>query len=215
MAQSERKNPLPSCVIAAAGPGLGLAIAERYAREGFSAYALYPKPELLAPGIAALRSRGLRVAAVDCDVDDPDVVEDAIRGIDVEACCDVLVYNAFIENDHRANIGSALTCVNAVMMGMQAKGDGAILFSTFACSGESVVRGFVQRLAEESEAFGIRVGMVTIEGALPTAGTELASIADLYWDLFISPDRLYEREVRVRTNLAREPSRFYNNGCSR
>jgi NAD(P)-dependent dehydrogenase (short-subunit alcohol dehydrogenase family) len=212
MDQSERKSRLASCVIAGAGPGLGLAIAERYAGEGFTAYALYPRPELLAPGIAGLWSRGLRVAAVECDVDDPDVVEQAIRSIEAEACCDVLVYNAFVENGQRANIGSALTCVNAVVTGMQAKGDGAILFSTFAGTGESAVRALAQRLAQESEAFGIRVGMVTIEGALPTAGTELTAIANLYWDLFISPDHLYEREVRVRTNPPREPRRFYNNG---
>lgn len=206
MAESERKSPLPSCVIAGAGPGLALAIAEHYAGEGFTVYALCPKPELLAPGIAGLRSRGLRVAAVECDVDKPDVVEHAIRSIEAEAAsCDVLVYNAFVENGQRVNVGDALTCVNAVVTGMQAKGDGAILFSTYACSGESAVRALVQRLAEAGEAFGIRVGMVTIDGALPTDGTELASIANLYWDLFFSPDRLYEREVRVRTNLPRKP----------
>ena len=31
---------IPTCVIAGAGPGLGLAVAERYALEGFAVYAL-------------------------------------------------------------------------------------------------------------------------------------------------------------------------------
>jgi len=130
----------------------------------------------------------LRVEAVEFNVAEPDVVD-----------CDVLVYNAFVENGQRVNVGDALIWVNAVVTRMQAKGDGAILFSTYARSGESAVRALVQRLAEADVAFGIRVGMVTIDGALPTDGTELASIANMYWDLFFSPDRLYEREVRVRT----------------
>ena len=43
-----------------------------------------------------------------------------------------------------------------------------------------------------------------LNAALPTDRTELASIANMYWDLFFSPDRLYEREVRVRTNRKSE-----------
>jgi hypothetical protein len=205
MMPSERESPLPTCFIVGTGPRLGLAIAERYAREGFSVYALSRRPELLAPGIARLRLRGLRVAAIECEVGKPQDVEREIGSIEAETgSCDVLVYNAIVENGQGVNLGVALACVNMIVKAMQAKGGAAVLFSTCERPETPRVHALVQRLAEEGEAFGIRVGMVIIEGALPASETELASIADRYWDLFFSADRLYERELLVRTDLPRE-----------
>lgn len=189
------------CVIIGAGPLLGLAIAERFAVEGFAVYALSRKPELLLSGIAQMRSRGLGVVPIECDVGQPALVEREIRRMDAEgASCDVLVYNAFVENGHRVSISSALASLSAVISGVRGLEDGALLFSTYAYRGESGVRALVKRLADSGEAFGFRVGMVTIDGELPAAKTELAAIADLYWDLFFSPDRIYERELRIQTS---------------
>jgi NAD(P)-dependent dehydrogenase (short-subunit alcohol dehydrogenase family) len=52
MVSSERERRIPTCIIAGAGPGLGLAVAERYAGEGFAVYTLSRRPALLADGIA-------------------------------------------------------------------------------------------------------------------------------------------------------------------
>ena len=101
-------NPA-GCVIIGAGPLLGLAIAERFACEGFAVYTLSRKPELLLSGIARMRSRGFHVVASECDGGRPDLVEREIRRIEADgASCDVLVYNAFVENGNHVSISGAL-----------------------------------------------------------------------------------------------------------
>jgi hypothetical protein len=175
MVPSERECSIPTCIIAGAGPGLGLAVAERYAREGFSVYTLPQRPALLAAGIARLRMR-----------------------------CDVFIYNTIVEGGHVFDVESASAAVDVIVKAMQVNGGGAVLFSTYECPAASLLREFVHGLAEETEPFGIRVGIVTIDGALPAARTKLALMADVYWELFFSADLLYESEVRVRTDLLGE-----------
>jgi hypothetical protein len=205
MVPSERERSIPTCIIAGAGPGLGLAVAERYAREGFSVYTLSQRPALLAAGIARLRMRGLHVAALECDVGKPDEVDREARVIEgASGICDVFVYNVFVENGHGIDVESASAAVNAIVKAMHVKGGGAVLFSMYECPEASMLRAFTRGLAKETEAFGIRVGIVTIEGALPASVPRLTSIADVYWELFFSADLLYESEVRVRTDLLGE-----------
>ena len=66
-------------------------------------------------------------------------------------------------------------------------------------SGTKTLREFVDTLADEIEPAGIRVGIVTIDGALPTSEAELAAIADVYWDVFFCAEHQHRRERRVRT----------------
>jgi short chain dehydrogenase len=197
--------PIPTCIIAGAGPGLGLAVAERYAREGFAVYALSQRSAPLAAGIARLRKCGLNVAAVECEIGKPGDVDREVRVIEAKSgTCDVLVYNAFVENGHTVDVESASASVKTIVKAMQVKGGGAVLFSTYECPEAPVLREFARGLAEEAEAFGMRVGIVTIEGALPASRTTLKSIADVYWELFFTADLLYEGEVRVRARLPGE-----------
>jgi hypothetical protein len=202
MVPSEGERSIPTCIVAGAGPGLGLAVAERYAREGFRVYALSRVPARLAAGIARLQLRGLRVAAVECEIEKPDDVDRKAKLIEADnGTCGVLIYNAFVENSRGINVESASASVNAIVRAMRVKGGGAVLLSTYECPQAALLREFARGLAEEVETFGIRVGVVTIEGALPTSRTKLTSVADVYWELFFSADLFYEGEVRVRTDL--------------
>lgn len=228
MVHSERDGSIPTCVIAGAGVGLGVAVAERYAREGFAVYALSRSPDLLADPVSRLRSRGLNVAAIECLIGDAQSVECAMRKVEGDSgSCDVLVYNAFVEearpattrapqrilDDLALEVTGVLAFVNPVIEAMRANGRGALVFSaygsaeyagagsTFLSVGRAAVLSFVDRLAEELERVGIRVGMVTIDGALPTSKAELDSLAQLYWDLFFAADCEYERERCFLTSL--------------
>lgn len=228
MVHSERDGSIPTCVIAGAGVGLGVAVAERYAREGFAVYTLSRSPDLLADPVSRLRSRGLNVAAIECLIGDAESVECAMRKVEGDSgSCDVLVYNAFVEearpattrarqrilDDLALNVAGVLSFVNLVIEAMRANGRGALVFSaygsaeytgagsTFLSVGRAAVLALVDRLAEELERVGIRVGMVTIDGALPSSKAELDSLAQLYWDLFFVADCEYERERRFRTSL--------------
>jgi len=207
---------VPTCVIAGAGPGLGLAVADRYAREGFAVYALSRAAARLSSTVARLRSRGLNVVVIDCDPRNIDSVETAIRSIERRAgSCDVLVYNAFVDDtgdpilfdpraildDLYAELADVLALMKRKGAAMRAKQGGALVFATYDVpeSETTTMRERVDALAGEIESAGLRVGIVTIDGELPTSATELAAIADVYWDVFFCADHEHRRERRVRT----------------
>jgi NAD(P)-dependent dehydrogenase (short-subunit alcohol dehydrogenase family) len=212
MMPSDRYALSPTCVIAGAGPGLGLAVAERYAREGFAVYLLSRSPDLLAAPVVLLQSRDLNVRASECDVDSTISIEYAIRAIEAESgSCDVLVYNAFVDDaELPVNVSYAAAFVQLIVNAMRARG-GALLFSDYWTAdaskhnashiiGKAPLRLLVDHLADELEPVGVRVGMVTIHGALPDPGPELASLANLYWELFFSAAYEHERELHFRTS---------------
>jgi NAD(P)-dependent dehydrogenase (short-subunit alcohol dehydrogenase family) len=227
MVHSERDGSIPTCVIAGAGVGLGVAVAERYAREGFAVYALSRSPDLLADPVSRLRSRGLNITAIECLVGNAESVECAMRNVEADSgSCDVLVYNAFVEerpattrapqrilDELALDVTGAVAFVNLVIEKMRVNGRGALVFSaygsaeyrgagsTFLSVGRAAVLALVDRFAKELERVGIRVGMVTIDGALPSSKAELDSLAQLYWDVFFVADCDYERERRFRTSL--------------
>jgi NAD(P)-dependent dehydrogenase (short-subunit alcohol dehydrogenase family) len=189
---------------------LGLAVAERYAREGFAAYMLSRNPTRLASHFSKLRGGSLQVEAMICDVGTPGSAEAALREIrSRQGGCDVLVYNAFVPSagraslldpevlqaDIRVNVTAALLFVRLTVQEMREHG-GAMLFSgcglaqnpvaqlTSLSVGKAALRAFVECLAEDVEPDGIRVGMVTVNGPMPTRTAELRAIADLYWASF-------------------------------
>lgn len=212
----------PTCVIAGAGPGLGLAIAERYAEEGFAAFMLCRGPERLKARISRLQARELSVVALKCDVASLPSVEGALRTVRrVAGGCDVLVYNAFASNvgsvstldaqtflaDFAVNVAGALAFVNLTIGEMRTKG-GTILFSgcglarapalqkTSLSVSKAALRMLVDCLADEVESDGIRVGIVTVDGTMPLHPDDLRKVADLYWRLFIASESHRERELR-------------------
>jgi NAD(P)-dependent dehydrogenase (short-subunit alcohol dehydrogenase family) len=195
---------------------LGLAVAERYAREGFAVYALSRIAARMSSTAARLRSRGLNVAVIDCEPRNIDSVETAIRAIETHGrSCDVLVYNAFVDDtrnpisfglrasldDLHAELADVLALIKRRVAAMRAKQSGALVFTTydFPERETKTLRDLVDALADEIEPAGIRVGIVTIDGALPTSAAELASIADVYWDVFFCAEQQHRRERRVRT----------------
>ncbi len=217
-----------TCVIAGGGPGLGLAVAERYAREGFTAYVLLRNPERLASRIVALQAQNLQIVAVQCDVGSSQSVTDALRSVGAASGgrYDVLVYNAFAGTSVRAsnirpetvlsefgiNVAGALAFVNVMVSTMRAKRAGAMIFSGCGLAqepspqaaslsiGKAALRALVDCLAKDLNRDGIRVGMVTVIGMMPRHTAELAKIAELYWQLFAMSDRQYKQEVQFWTS---------------
>jgi NAD(P)-dependent dehydrogenase (short-subunit alcohol dehydrogenase family) len=206
----------PTCVIAGAGPGLSLAVAERYAREGFTVYALSRTAARLSDPASRLRSRVLNVEVIECEPRNVDSVETAIEAIETHGgSCDVLVYNAFVDDppapssfapraasyDPYAELADVVTLIRRRVAAMRPQRGGALVFATYDSpeSETKTLREFVDALADEIEPAGIRVGIVVIDGALPTSAPELASIADVYWDVFFCAEHRHRRERRVRT----------------
>jgi NAD(P)-dependent dehydrogenase (short-subunit alcohol dehydrogenase family) len=223
MSRKRRSTSSPVCVIAGAGPGLGTAIAERYAAEGFTSYMLLRNPARVSSAIAPLRKSGLSIVPVKCDVRSQASIAEALELIDCSGGgCDVVVYNAFanVENcataltsermleDLHVNVAAALSLIRLTIEPMRAVGTGTILFSgcglaqlpsaakTSLSVGKAALRALVDCLAAELEPSGIRVGLVTITEAAVTGSARLASIAELYWRLFMQSDLESQREIR-------------------
>jgi NAD(P)-dependent dehydrogenase (short-subunit alcohol dehydrogenase family) len=213
----------PTCVIAGAGPGMGTAIAERFAREGFTAYMLARRPHRVATAITALLARGLNVIPLECDVRSSASLAMTVDFITRQGgACDVVIYNAFVNSSKRAtllgsdqmladyhtNVAAALSLVRLTIAPMRRSGRGTLLFSgcgladvpsakkTSLSIGKAGLRALVHCLEEELKPDGIRVGMVTIDGSVPSNAAQLASIADLYWHLFANSDKDARLEVR-------------------
>jgi hypothetical protein len=172
------KRSTATCIIAGAGPHLGLAVAERYAREGFSVYILSRRGTMFETDIERLHLHGLRVVALECDIAQPGEVDRAIRSIELASgICDVFVYNALVESDYHIEVEDLSASLNAIVRAMHVKGGGAIVLSVCEGPGTAVMRAFARGLAKDTEAFGIRIGIVTIEGELPP----LEPISPCWW----------------------------------
>ena len=134
----------PTCIIVGAGPRLGLAIAERYAREGFSSYMLLRNPQRLERQIAWARARNLSVIPVVCDVSSSKSVQRTVDYIkESTPSCDVLIYNAFapsagpvsqldtegLLSEFHVNVAGALSFVKLFSDDMRTRSSGTIVFS--------------------------------------------------------------------------------------
>jgi 3-oxoacyl-[acyl-carrier protein] reductase len=91
------------CVVTGAAQGIGLATAERLARDGFEVVAMDRQAERLEPAVAALCAQGLPVLAAVCDVCDRAAlaaVLDSRPRVDVMVCA-AGIYNdaAFLDLD--------------------------------------------------------------------------------------------------------------------
>jgi NAD(P)-dependent dehydrogenase (short-subunit alcohol dehydrogenase family) len=202
-----KRTRQPACVVAGAGPRLGMAIAERFAAEGFAAYPLSRTPERLIPRIAELRARSLTVWPISCDLADADAIDTALRHVrERHGFCDVLVYNAFgAGDDLRVNLGGALALVEKTLDGMQSAGAGAMLFTGCSAAtstlslgiGQACLRVLVDYLVPKLEQSGIRAGIVTVSPSIVDDALYVQRAAQAYWEMFITSERAYIYDVRV------------------
>ena len=69
------------CLVAGAGPGIGQAVARRFAREGFRVVAVRRNKDLLQSLTAEIEDTGGECHARGCDVRREDQVEDLIESV--------------------------------------------------------------------------------------------------------------------------------------
>jgi short-subunit dehydrogenase len=153
------------------GPGIGLATAERFAREGFDLVLASRNPERFEPEIARIRATGVQVTPKTVDAADPAAVDRLVQAYadDIE----VLHYNAAalryagdhlalelidelavaqIDTDITVNITSALAAVHAALPAMRRRKAGAILLT----GGGLALHPFAQLLTLSVGKAGIR-----------------------------------------------------------
>lgn len=199
------------CIVAGFGPGMGLAIARRFAREGFdlALLARHPDPSF----VAELERLGVTVAAYPTDLSRVEAIAEIMARIRAaQGPADVLVYNGgawnegaplamsaeAFQRDLALCIGGAYACAQAVAPDMKARGGGVILLTggglalnpgygvsvLSLTAGKAGLRGLALALHDALKSDGIHVGMVTIAGIVaPGTAFDPDRIADRYWDL--------------------------------
>jgi NAD(P)-dependent dehydrogenase (short-subunit alcohol dehydrogenase family) len=175
-------------IVTGAARGIGLATAERLARERATVIAVDLDREAQAREAERLNAVGLRVSAAHCDVGDRASVEHCVR--DVEAAhgrVDVLVNNAGIagravpleqvtdrdwDEMMRVDLRSVLLGCQAVIGGMKARRYGRIINVASIAGKEgnpnmvpystakAGVIGFTKALAKEVAAYGVYVNAI-------------------------------------------------------
>lgn len=188
----------PVAVIVGAGPGLGFAVAVRFAREKYQVALLARdrvKIEKLAEEIVAATNG--RALAIQCDCSDPKSVDEAFQAAQSLGNIDVLVYNANIpfpwpppkftdislekfENCLKVQCTGAFLCAQQVLPGMEERKKGSVLFTGATASlrgsanfaelacGKFALRGLSQCLAREYGPKGIHVAHVIVDGVINT-----------------------------------------------
>ncbi len=177
---------MPTAFITGGTRGIGLAIAERFAKDGHDLGLIYARDTVAAERAAdELRTRhGRKVAIVAADVSDLDAAKAAVASLEKEVGrCDVLVNNAgvikdalFLFSDPAQNervidvhLYGAMHMTRATLKGMIAKRGGNIINiispsafrgrpgQTAYAAAKGALLSFTKTLAAEVGGFGIRV----------------------------------------------------------
>jgi NADP-dependent 3-hydroxy acid dehydrogenase YdfG len=210
-------------VIVAAGPGLGLAVARRFAREGASIGLIARATDRLDELADELRGNGTTVAIAASDVADPVALREAFGVLhDLLGDPTVLVFNAseYVEGRPAevsydafmhgvyVGVGAALVSVQEVVPGMRAAGRGTLLLTGSVAAekpsvsaatvgvAKAALRNLGLSLHSELAPDGIQAVTVTIRGVLRGSNAlDVDEIADYYWTLHSQPRESWTPEV--------------------
>jgi len=216
MSQSQK----PVCALVGIGPGLGAALARRFAEGGYDVLGLARDPAKIAsaPGLIPWRGDA---------ADAPALVEALHEGAAAAGGqIGVLIYNAYratmaaggpssldpdsVVEDVRVNVAGALAATQAVLPGMRKAGRGTILFTGGGLAldptgwlpaaslaiGKAGLRSLALTLHAELAPEGIHAATVTIAGQIQY-GTAFApeTIAEAFWALHADPAGQFRNEI--------------------
>ncbi len=185
-------TPKPVAVVVGVGPGLGSAIARRFAA-GYTVALVARNADYLAKVAAEIAAAGGVAHPVAANTADESAIASAFDTIRRQlGDPEVLVYNAAMrpfgrlmetkpstfENTWRVNAFGAFLCSQQVVPAMQQAGHGTILFTgatagvkpypTSAAFGPAkfAMRGLAQVMARDLQPHGIHVAYINVDGAI-------------------------------------------------
>lgn len=211
----------PLAIIAGVGPGVGLAVARRFAREGFTTALLARNQDAL-DGFAATIPDAFGHAV---DLSDPVAVKAAIAAVmTAHGAPTVLVYNAagwhqsdplnldpaVFTADLALCATGALAAIQAVQPAMAAAGSGSLIFTggglalyphygtdvISLTAGKSALRSLVLALAPRLAEHGLHAATVTVTGTVaPGTAFDPDRIAEHYWTLHAQAKPDWQTEI--------------------
>lgn len=209
-------------VIVGAGPGLGAAIARRFAEGGWSVGFIARRTDAVTACGTDLASFGVSTHGEVADVTDRVAVERALGSIsDTLGVPNVVIYNASIFQAESAleltpealelslgvHVKGALNTAQAGVALMRPSDRGVVVFtvnclavtpeaaSTAMSIGKGAQHNLALSLDLELEGTGMKVGIVTIAGAIKAGGAfDPAEIAEVYWTIANQDPHRFQRD---------------------
>jgi short-subunit dehydrogenase len=210
-------------LLVGAGPGLGLAIARRFAVGGYRVTLVGRSLDRLADLVGGLSDTGAEIGAIEADAGDPDGLgarlAELYRG---EGAPGVIVYNAVmgtpdqlmsasvahLQAAYAVDVIGAIVVAQVAAPAMRAAGFGTMIVTGGGFAdhpipalatislGKAALRSAATMLAADLEPDGIRVATLTIAGQI-AAGTAFdpERIADRYWEV-VHTDGAWQAEFR-------------------
>jgi NAD(P)-dependent dehydrogenase (short-subunit alcohol dehydrogenase family) len=210
---------MPGIVVIGAGPGIGLAVARRFARAGLSVAALARSASTLKTVADALT--GTPVVTLVADSTDETALRSALDAASGRfGVPDVVVYNAAVIQPDRpgelsvrqhqdawaVNVVGAINAAAHVAPDMARRGNGSFLITggmpepnpeyVSLSLGKAGVRALVTLLDRQYGESGLHVASVTVDGPV-AVGTAFDpdDIAEHYWRLHTQPRRDWQHEI--------------------
>jgi len=212
---------MPGVVIIGAGPGIGLSVARRFAREGLSIALVARSENRLKTVVDALAHNGVPVVSFAADTTDETALRSALDAASEKVGVpEVLVYNAAIiqpdlpgelsvrahQDAWAVNVVGAITAAAHVLPAMAQRGSGSFLITggmpepkpeyVSLSLGKAGVRALATLLDKQYGPAGVHVATVTVDGPVaPGTAFDPDDIAEHYWRLHAQPRHKWEREV--------------------
>lgn len=209
---------MPALFVVGIGPGIGTAVARRFAREGFVVGMVARRRETLDAAVAAL-DPGTPTWTRTADATDEEALRAALRDfVAAHGVPDAVVYNAaIIQLDAPGDLSAAehldawaVNVVGAITTAAELlprMGAGSYTITsgmpvpdpglTSLSLGKAGVRALVELLASRHGPDGVHVASVTVGGPVaPGTDYDPDDIAEHYWRLHTQPADRWEHEVR-------------------
>jgi short-subunit dehydrogenase len=210
-------------LLAGAGPGLGLAVARRFAVGGYRVTLLARSTDRLGDLVESLDDTGAEIDTIEADASDSDDLRARVTELyGIDNAPGVVIYNAVmgapdqlmsstadhLQTAYAVDVIGAIMIAQAAAPAMKAAGFGTILVTgggfadhpipalATVSLGKAALRSAATILGTDLGPDGIRVATLTIAGQI-VAGTAFdpEKIADRYWEV-VQTDGPWQSEFR-------------------
>jgi len=211
-------------LLVGAGPGLGMAVARRFATGGYRITLIARSTDGLDKLAGGLADTGANIDTIAADASDPDALGDRIAALyGGEDAPGLIVYNAVmgapdqllsssvshLQTAYAVDVIGAIIVAQRAAPAMKAAGSGTIIvtgggfadhpipFLATVSLGKAALRSAATMLGADLKADGIRVTTLTIDGQI-VAGTPFdpERIAERYWEVAHTDETSWQFEFR-------------------